>query len=407
MSDITDDRADSRRALEEYANTSSQPLSRPPYGRSLGAQQMPPELVGAGGIAERILTTQQLPPRNLQKILHDISLIAKSRGNDYYYRFPVRDRKAGTTSYIEGPTIKLANDVHRLYGKFLVETRVVDQGESWIFYIRGFDTETHSLMERAYQQRKSQVSIDSKDYARQQDIAFQIGQSKAIRGLICNALQSVTDYAFEEAKSSLVEKIGKDLDGWRQRTLEGLQNMPMDVRRAERAVGRAASAWIVSDIAQLIAMMRAVADGMATADETFPLLPAEQKPEDKSAEASTAPQETASAGPTDSETEGEQLSRDADAGKEHLTKVQPPTAKAETKAEQAQNKTTAKNFSEYLDLVSATCQATSDPDTLRSWFASDAQRRLRNGIGLVSEQTNEARKIVEARVRDMRRENNE
>src|SRR5262252_7279355 len=323
MSDTIDDRAEQRRALEEYANASSQPLQpqRPPGGRSLGTQQMPSDLIGTGGIAERIIAGQQLPPRNLEKILREISLIAKSRGNDYYYRFPVKDRRAGTTDYIEGPTIKLANDVARIYGKFLVETRVQDQGDSWIFYSRAFDVESYFLMERAFQQRKSQTSIDSKSYDRQQDIAFQIGQSKSIRNVIVNALQSICDYAFEEAKGSLVEKIGKDLASWRQRTIEGLQNMPLDLRRAERAVGRPATAWIASDIATLIAMMHTVADGMATTDETFPSLeqavPAGATVEvhsvggggpgsgDKSAEASTMPQQNVSAAPTDSETESE------------------------------------------------------------------------------------------------------
>jgi len=102
------------------------------------------------------------------------------------------------------------------------------------------------------------------------DIAYSIGQSKAIRNVICNALQTYADYAFEQARDSLVEKIGKDLDRWRERTLQGLAKMPVELARVERVVGRAARDWLAPNVAQVIAMMKSVADGMATVDEVFP-----------------------------------------------------------------------------------------------------------------------------------------
>jgi hypothetical protein len=40
---------------------------------------------------------------------------------------------------------------------------------------------------------------------------------------------------------------------------------------------------------------------------------------------------------------------------------------------------------------------------LRAWFANDAQRRLRNAIGMIAEETTEARKIIEERVKELRK----
>jgi hypothetical protein len=148
--------------------------------------------------------------------------------------------------------------------------RELDVGDAWTFYARFTDIETGFSMERAYRQRKSQSSMRTRDADRQLDIAYQIGQSKAIRNVICNGLQVYCDYAFEHAQNSLVDKIGKSLEAWRERTLEGLRKMPVELPRVERVVGRASKDWLAPDIARIVAMMRSVADGMASVDEVFP-----------------------------------------------------------------------------------------------------------------------------------------
>src|SRR5262249_18049193 len=211
--------------------------------------------------------------RDEPAILRKLTALAAAAGDDWFYRFPVR-RKDGGSDYIEGPSIKLANNVARYFGNCVTEIREADLGDCWVFYARFTDIETGFSMERAYRQRKSQSSMRTRDAERQLDINFQIGQSKAIRNCICNALQIYADYAFEQARNSLVDKIGKDLDAWRKRTLEGLNNMPVELSRVERVVGRAAKDWLAPNIAQIIAMMKSIADGMTSADEAFPPLEA-------------------------------------------------------------------------------------------------------------------------------------
>jgi hypothetical protein len=224
------------------------------------------------GLADRVIGAQLVAVhRDEARILQKLEQLAAAAGPDWFYRFPVK-KKDGGQDWIEGPSIKLANDVARIFGNNINEVREIDVGDAWVFYARFSDIETGFSMERAYRQRKSQTSMKTKDADRQLDIAYQIGQSKAIRNCIINSLQIYADYAFEHARNSLVDKIGKDLANYRQRTLEGLARIPIALNRVERVIGRPNQSWLAPDIARVIAMAKAVSDGMASADETFPPL---------------------------------------------------------------------------------------------------------------------------------------
>jgi hypothetical protein len=276
MTDTNDDRG---RDLAEYAKGSGQPHQPQPPGHAL--------VRPTAGLADRIIGAQTVAVyRDEARILQKLGALAAAAGTDWFYRFPVKNKDGGR-DWIEGPSIKLANDIARVFGNNVNEIREIDVGDAWIFYARFTDIETGFSMERAYRQRKSQGSIKSKDGERQLDIAYQIGQSKAIRNCIVNSLQIYADHAFECARNSLVDKIGKDLESYRKRTLEGLNRVCPDIRRVERVIGRVAKDWLAPDIARIIAMAKSIADGMADADETFPPIeeettdkpPADEKPE--------------------------------------------------------------------------------------------------------------------------------
>jgi hypothetical protein len=261
---------DRRRDLAEFANAAGQVQQPIPGGHAL--------VRPTTGLADRVIGAQLVAVhRDEAKILQKLVQLAAAAGTDWFYRFPVK-KKEGGQDWIEGPSIKLANDVARIFGNNINEVREIDVGDAWVFYARFSDIETGFSMERAYRQRKSQGSMKTKDAERQLDIAYQIGQSKAIRNCIVNSLQIYADYAFEHARNSLVDKIGKDLANYRQRTLDGLARIPVALNRVERTVGRAAKDWLAPDVAQVIAMMKSIADGMATTDEVFPPLEAPAQP---------------------------------------------------------------------------------------------------------------------------------
>ena len=247
-------------------------------------------------------------------------------GDDWFYRYPVRTQGGGQ-DWITGPTIKLANNVARVFGNNVTEVREIDTGDAYVFYARFTDIETGFSMESAYRQRKGQATLKTKDPQRALDQVYQIGQSKAIRNVIVNSLGIYCDFAFEEAQNSLVDKIGKNLEGSRKRILERIGSLSVELPRVERSIGRVAKNWLATDIARIVAMVQGVEDGMATADETFP----------KIESSVSAPSEQARAG---TETGGAQS-------------VESPTADSEPAAQQASHSTVAETSSaaaEELDL---------------------------------------------------------
>jgi hypothetical protein len=258
--------ADRASDLAEFANADAQPNQPTPGGHAIARQTT--------GLVERVFGAQPVAKeRNEVKIRQKLKALAAYAGEDWFYRFPVK-KGGGGTDYISGPSIKLANNVAREFGNNVIEIREIDVGDAWTFYARFTDIETGFSMERAYRQRKGQASMRTRDADRSLDIAYSIGQSKAIRNVIVNALGIYCDFAFEEAQNSLVDKIGKDLAGWRERTIKGLARLAIAPERVERVIGRSASDWLAPDVAQVVAMCKSIVDGMANADDVFPPLEA-------------------------------------------------------------------------------------------------------------------------------------
>jgi hypothetical protein len=209
--------------------------------------------------------------RDERRIFERLKALAAAAGEDWYYRWPVTDRRKGTRTYVEGPSIKMANDLARIYGNCRVWATEQDLGTYWVFHGCFVDLETGFNLMRPFRQRKSGSKLGGDDAERRLDMAYQIGVSKAERNVVINALQTYADFALEEAKNSLVDKIGKNLDSWRTRAVERT-SAHVDIKRVEAVIGRAVRDWLAPDVARVIAMMKAVQDGMATLAETFPPL---------------------------------------------------------------------------------------------------------------------------------------
>lgn len=261
--EVLDDREDRSTALDKFA--------RADEGRARGEVIIPPNAFPATG--ERIIGAQTVAVyRDETRVLQKLKALAAAAGSDWYYRFPVQNRKEQRTDWIEGPSIKLANDLARIYGNCDVDVRVMDLGDSWLFYARFTDFETGFSLTRPFQQRKNASKMGGADEGRRLDIALQIGASKAIRNVVTNALQTFSDFAFEEARGALVEKIGTKLQFYREKTAARFAEMGIDLKRVETIRGRALADWLAPDIAMTIAEIKAVQDGMASADETWPAL---------------------------------------------------------------------------------------------------------------------------------------
>jgi hypothetical protein len=241
---------------------------------------------GAKSQALEVIVAQRVAvPRDIEGLMKRLRQLALVAGPDYYYRLPVNKKllddngkpvlgKNGKEQwikdYIEGPTVDLANDLAREYGNCSVKSRVEDVGGSWVIYGQFIDYERGFTYERPFLQRKSQTSIGTKDKGRQEDNAFQIGVSKAMRNAVVKSLQTFANYMEQEARASVVDKIGKDLPRYLERVAARLAELKIDLKRAERVQGRAFKDWIVTDVAAIIAQIKAITEGMTTADEAFP-----------------------------------------------------------------------------------------------------------------------------------------
>jgi hypothetical protein len=156
-----------------------------------------------------------------------------------------------------------------------VDSWVSGEGvDYWEITARVIDLERGSSLSRPYRQRKNAARVGS-DEARNQEIAFAIGVSKAERNVICRALATYVDYAFEEARGALVNKVGKDVEGWQEKVVKRLDELKVPLASVEAVVGRPARDWTARDIAKVVAMAKTVADGMATLNETFPTIQSE------------------------------------------------------------------------------------------------------------------------------------
>lgn len=220
---------------------------------------------------DRVIGAQKVAVyRDDSEVLRKLKILAGVAGPEWYYRFPVKNKKENRVDYIEGPSIKLANDLSRIYGNCDVDCRVVDIGKDWLFYARFTDFESGFSLTRPFMQSKSGSRLGGADDNRRLEIAMAIGTSKAQRNVVVNALQTFADFAFEEAKNSLIEKIGAKLPEWRKKVSDRLAGLNVDPKRVELVIGRVAADWLAGDVAKIVGMMKAVQDGMATLDETFP-----------------------------------------------------------------------------------------------------------------------------------------
>jgi hypothetical protein len=208
--------------------------------------------------------------RDMRKVVREVRELAAVAGNDWYWEIPFKNRKTGQTDYKRGPSIKLTNDVARIYGNASVDCRVQDLGTAFLVYARFYDKQTGYELVRPYQGSKSVARIGGSDDDRRQDMALQAAVSRAQRNVVHNALQTLCDMAQEEAENSLRDKISRNLEGSRDRILARLEEAGIEPHRVEAVLGRAVGDWRVQDVLAVHARLKPVEEGFATASETFP-----------------------------------------------------------------------------------------------------------------------------------------
>jgi hypothetical protein len=142
-------------------------------------------------------------PRSLPLVQRRLEEEATLSGESFYYGWG-----AGKDA-IEGPSVKLAMAAVRCWGNCSVEMLPLQEtADSWVFTAAFVDYETGFTLQRQFRQSKTWTVHGKLDHARKEDIRFQIGQSKAVRNVVLNALPSgLVDRAMEVAKDGARKKL--------------------------------------------------------------------------------------------------------------------------------------------------------------------------------------------------------
>ena len=245
--------------------------SRPP---TLSAPTMPALVPQQGSETDRamaeIVTAQHCAvKRDMPRIFREIDELANQAATDFYYEWTVKNRD-GTRAVVSGPSIKCAMAVATAWGNCSVEAFPANETEThWTFMARFRDYEKGMTLTRSFQQRKSQSLGGRMDQDRQRDIAFQIGQSKAIRNVINGVLGMFTARAVASARNSLLSRAQANPEGARQSIVRIARDLQIEIKLLERSVARPLARWEPDDLVKLFGRLRSVQDGLDTVEEVF------------------------------------------------------------------------------------------------------------------------------------------
>jgi len=203
---------------------------------------------------------------------------AKLAGSAFYYRWEVFDRQKGRKVPIEGESIDMSMCLARNFGNDVVDVDVTETLSHYLFKGVFIDLETGFTAPRLFRQRKKQSISEKMDAERQEDIVFQIGQSKAIRNAIVRAMPKwLRDQMIDAAKGSELSKIKpENIHIARAKVMDFFGKYGITQDRIENERNKKADEWGPQDIVDLRGMATAVKEGRISPDELFPLIPAEK-----------------------------------------------------------------------------------------------------------------------------------
>ena len=217
-----------------------------------------------------IITAQRVAkPRNMAQILLNLKALAQASNGKYAYGWDVKN-KDGTKSRVAGTSIKGAMAVAREFGNCQIDVRVIAEKEHWLFQAAFVDLETGFKTVRLFRQRNSQGIGSRYDAERALDLVFQIGQSKAIRNVVVNALGDICEYVREEAESGLYDKIKASPEKACEAIKKKIAAAGINLKHVEAAYGRTADKWTVPDMVKIYTETQSVEDGMMNAEDVFP-----------------------------------------------------------------------------------------------------------------------------------------
>lgn len=237
---------------------------------------VPEDLLRAGKALQKVGTPfvtsiAVQKPRNLDKVVAAMDREAEYAGASFYYGW--KDRKGNR---IGGPSIGLANSLAREWTNCAVTVDFEETDETFIITPRFIDLEKGFQSERVFRQAKNVVQGNF-DADRKLDMALQIGQSKAIRNVVVNAVPRwLVERAIDKAKAAVIKNIDPNkLGEFKSTIVSYFKSKGITQEQLVEKAGKPIAEWTTRDIAEFQGDQKAVDTGEATVRELFP--PKEQE----------------------------------------------------------------------------------------------------------------------------------
>jgi len=218
-----------------------------------------------------VTAMQVMSPRNLNRVISKCVEEASIAGEEFIYSW----RQGG--SIIEGLTVGAALSIVRNFGNSFVDVEVEEQEKAYIFTAYYSDLETGFNLSRSYRQNKASPKTkygkDIYEGDRGTDIIFQIGQSKAIRNVILNAVPRwLATKVLEESKNNAMATIN-NMGEVKARELlrRKIDNLNLPLQRVENIYGKA-KAWDKVKLVQLSSALKSLENGYEDEDTLFPVI---------------------------------------------------------------------------------------------------------------------------------------
>ncbi|MFA6145536.1 MAG: hypothetical protein WCW84_09995 [Sulfurimonas sp.] len=210
-----------------------------------------------------------LKPRNLNRVISKCVEEASIAGEEFLYSW----KQGG--SIIEGLTIGAALSIVRNFGNCFVDVDVEERSNAYIFTAYFCDLETGFNLSRSFRQNKASPKTkygkDIYEGERGTDIIFQIGQSKAIRNVVLNAVPRwLATKVMEEAKNNAMATINNMGEvKARQLIMRKIENLKVELVRVENIYGKSKS-WDKVKLVQLSSALKSLENGYEDEETLFP-----------------------------------------------------------------------------------------------------------------------------------------
>lgn len=234
-----------------------------------------------------VTAIQVAVPRSLKEIQVRVLEEVELMGDSFFYSWTVNDKDSPTgKSLIQGMSVEGAKVLYRNWGNVNYDVQIVDETAThWTFHGILIDWEAGATYPRLFRQRKSQRAGDNMNGERQQDMAIQIGQSKLFRNVIAMAMPRwLIDKAMALAANAEINRYAENLPKAIFDMLLAARNHGVTKEELWRKAGKEfkiwqdektkkwhvePEAWSPVDVAQMMAILRAIDDQQTTVDIEF------------------------------------------------------------------------------------------------------------------------------------------